>query len=156
MAAMSCRERGFTLLELLIVLVVAGLGMWMAVVSIDKLSTQSEEKRWPNKTLQALVQLRNKALLGNDTVQAVVRFDQGAVNLIDGGVEKTVLTLPQGYAFRAMAPTPTDVDRLSLVFYTDGTMDDAAFTLTGPGQPEQWFRLSGLAGKIDWIVGRRE
>lgn len=156
MTVLRFRGRGFTLLELLIVLVVAGLGMWMAVVSIEKLSTQSEEKRWPNKTLQALVQLRNKALLGNDTVQGVVRFDQGTVSLIDGDAEKVVLALPQGYAYRPVAPTSADVQKLPLVFFSDGSMGDAAFTLTGPGQGDQWFRLSGLAGKIDWIVGRRE
>ena len=133
--------RGFSLLELLLVLVLIGIGTSLGVASVDRLAGRAQEQR-----------------VSRNTVEAALDYEKG--QLMDGPArsDKTLpilMELPAGYH---LAPASmvrarqgrTDADsRITLRFYPDGSMDDARFTLTTPSGSEQLFSLTRLTGRID-------
>lgn len=145
---------GFTLLELLLVLVLVGIGTGLAMVSVDQLAGRAEERRWLDRTQQELRRLRNKAVLGGAPVEATLYFGSGRITTAAGNV----LVLPERYQFIAEAGTATsrprtaalsDDESLGLMFYPDGTMQEAAFLLKTPTGVQQQFHMARISGRIE-------
>lgn len=142
------RSSGFTLIELLLVLVLIGIGTGLAIVSVDKMALRANEKHWIDRTQLDLKRLRNKAVLGGSTVQALVDFKHHAIVLqLAAKEQRTVLELPPGYQFRpasdeTMAAVP-------LVFYPDGSLSEARFLIRTPTGMQQIFHLAKISGRIE-------
>ncbi len=146
---------GFTLLELLLVLVLVGIGTGLAMVSVDQLAGRAEERRWLDRTQQELRRLRNKAVLGGVPVEATLYFGSGRIATAGGNV----LVLPERYQFvaaeagtasRPRAAARSDDDEfLGLMFYPDGTMQEAAFLMKTPTGVQQQFHMARISGRIE-------
>lgn len=139
------RAAGFTLLELLLVLTLIGIGTGLAVVSIDRLASRNEERQWMDRTLQELRRLRNQAVLQGRPVQATVDFAQAR---IDSGAGNT-LALPEPYQLRPLTDEDPPLQRLNLVFFPDGSVQEARFALVPPKGPAQEFHLTRVSGRIE-------
>ncbi|GAB3356393.1 MULTISPECIES: prepilin-type N-terminal cleavage/methylation domain-containing protein [Giesbergeria] len=148
------RSSGFTLIELLLVLVLIGIGTGLAIVSVDKMALRANEKHWLDRTQLDLKRLRNKAVLGGGTVQALVDFKHHAIVLQLAAQERRpVLELPPGYQFR---PASDEVmAAMPLVFYPDGSLSEARFLIRTPTGMQQIFHLAKISGRIerqDWVA----
>lgn len=158
-------SRGFTLLELLLVLVLIGIGTALGVTSVDRLAGRAQEQRVKDQLQQELRRLRNQAVLGRRSVEAAIDLDQGRLlgaAARQGQAQRILLELPEGYHLSA-APSGgpslgsgATVSRrgntarsIALRFHPDGSMDDARFTLTTPSGSEELFRMTKLTGRIE-------
>lgn len=141
------KAAGFTLIELLLVLVLIGVGSGLAIVSADRLAQRVQERHWLDQTQQVLYRLRNKAVLSGRPVQAAIDF--GAGILSERG--RAVLQLPQGFYWRPAASVSSVNEEkvLALVFFPDGTMQDARFILALPSGAQQEFHLERISGLIE-------
>ncbi len=143
---------GFTLLELLIVLVLIGVASAFSVAAVDRLAGRLEERRWADLTQQALAKLRNKAVMGGVVVRGLVDFDRGELLHLVGDGSDLLLTLPEKFRFSPSSlpgPQTQPVARLPLYFYPDGTMDDAIFELALPSAGRRRFQLTRFTGRIE-------
>lgn len=143
------KAAGFTLIELLLVLVLIGIGTGLAIVAVDRLAGRTEERRWLDRTEQELRRLRNKAVLGGVPVEAALDFGYGTITVL----EKSVLELPKNYRFRpaaelSSAETSLSSDRLALIFYPDGTLQEASFAMVTPKGLRQEYHLEKVSGRI--------
>lgn len=129
------RLRGFTLLELLVVLVLIALAVSLAVASVDRIAGRMNERRWADQTLHALMKLRNQAMVQRKPV---------TVPLAD------LLVLPPEFRLDKVGETSGSTD--TLYFYPDGTMDEAQFDLVMPREGRRRYRLKRFTGQIDWIA----
>ncbi len=148
------KTAGFTLLELLLVLVLVGIGTGLAMVSVDQLAGRAEERRWLDRTQQELKRLRNRAVLSGASVEATLYFDSGRITTAAGNV----LELPGSYRFVASPDTRprtaataarAEDETLQLLFYPDGTAQEAAFLLRTPSGVQQQFRMARISGRIE-------
>lgn len=141
---------GFTLIELLLVLVLIGIGTGLAIFSVDRLAGRTEERRWLDRTQQELRRLRNKAVLSGAPVQATLHFGRGTIAVRSSAT----LALPERYSFSPIAEsqpagTPRPADQLELLFYPDGTMQEAHFAIETPTGIRQEFHLERVSGRIE-------
>lgn len=143
-------QRGFTLLELLIVLLLAGLGGAIAVASMDRFALRSESVRWFDETQRALFKLRNAAILGERVVRARIDYTEGAIYRdLGSGRGALVLRLPPRYAFLPGERTREVPAAHSFSFLPDGSATDAHFVLRDPDGRERHYRITGIAGRIE-------
>ncbi len=143
--------RGFTLLELLIVLALIAIAVTLAIASVDQLAGRVAERRWSDLTQQTLTRLRNQAVMGGAVIKAVVDFKNGEIALVAEDARQ-VLTLPERYQFIPVAgdaPVAPVNFTLPLYFFPDGTMEEAVFDLRLPTQGVRRYRLSRYTGKIE-------
>ncbi len=134
-------------------LVLVGIGTGLAMVSVDQLAGRAEERRWLDRTQQELKRLRNRAVLGGAPVEATLYFESGRIATAAGNV----LELPERYRFVASpAPRPrttaaarAEDESLQLVFYPDGTLQEAAFLMRTPSGVQQQFHLARISGRIE-------
>lgn len=141
-------SRGFTLLELLLVLALIAIGSVFAIASVDRLAGRLDERRWADVTQQALTKLRNQAVLRGELVTASLDLDAGRVTQEQGDEVLQLLVLPPAYHF-AMPPSTADTpSALPLYFYPDGTMDEAIFDLVLPSDGRRRYHLQRFTGKI--------
>lgn len=150
---MRKHSAGFTLLELLIVLALVGLGVSFAIASVDRLASRIDERRWSDLTQQALTKLRNKAVMSGVTVKAVVNFEGGELLQIGTGEPEKIIVLPMRFHFVPASPASgvegVQIRRTSLYFYPDGTFDEAIFDLVMPSEGRRRYRLARFSGKIE-------
>lgn len=144
---------GFTLLELLIVLVLVGLGSAFAIASVDRLASRIDERRWADLTQRSLTKLRNKAVMSGMTINAIINFDGGELLQVGAGETEKIMALPKRFHF--IPPNleswidDVPIRQMSLYFYPDGTFDDAVFDLLMPSEGRRRYRLARFTGKIE-------
>lgn len=145
-------SRGFTLLELLLVLVLIAIGSVFAIASVDRLAGRLDERRWADVTQQTLTKLRNQAVLRGELVTANLDMDAGKILQDQGDEVVQLLVLPHAYHFAmpvgAAGAAVETVSQLPLYFYPDGTMDEAIFDLVLPSDGRRRYHLQRFTGKI--------
>ena len=145
---MKTRTGGFTLLELLLVLVLVGIGTALAIVSVGRLADRVAEAQWSDRTQHAVRQLRNKSVLSAKPVHAELDFERGEISFGD----RPILTLPAQYKYRhaenALANSGNPPPSLEMLFYPDGTMAAAQFIFVAPSGAEELFRLENISGRV--------
>lgn len=125
------KTKGFTLLELLVVLALIGIASAFAVAAVDRIAGRMNERRWADQTLQALMKLRNKAVIERKTITVPL---------------ENLVKLPPDFHFATTHPTDRIPD--TLYFYPDGTMDEAQFDLVMPHEGRKRYYLKRFTGKI--------
>jgi prepilin-type N-terminal cleavage/methylation domain-containing protein len=150
---MRKHSAGFTLLELLIVLALVGIGAVFAIASVDRLASRIDERRWSDLTQQALTKLRNKAVMSGVTVKAAVNFEGGELLQIGEAEPQKIMVLPTRFHF--VPPSHgswvegAQIRQTPLYFYPDGTFDEATFDLLMPSEGRRRYRLARFSGKIE-------
>lgn len=151
--------QGFTLLELLIVLVLIGVGSTLAITSLGQFAGRSEARSGFERTYHELQRLRAQAIHRGVVVHARIDLDRRQLGVSEGGAWVARYELPTALHF--VLPASQDrqgrpreeVDRgeLPLFFFPDGSASDARFVVRARhagGFEDQQFRIVGLSGKI--------
>ena len=143
---------GFTLLELLIVLALIGIASGFAVASVDKLAMKMDERRWEDRTRQALVSLRNKAMRAGVTLAAEVVVDAAEIRQFNAEQTVVLLKLPPNFKYE-VASTPNNAaadtgSKALLYFFADGAMDGQAFDLVSSQGRRFEFKLAKHTGQV--------
>jgi prepilin-type N-terminal cleavage/methylation domain-containing protein len=143
----SEKSRGFTLLEMLLVLAVVSLGLGLAITSTDRLAQRMGEKYWADKTLQTLKKMRHTSIIKGDPVTLFVNFEQGTIS----DKNTVIIEIPSGFDLLPTTNISNDTGNtvLTLKFWPDGTLNSAHFILKTPSGDRQNFRLEKISGRIE-------
>lgn len=149
---------GFTLLELLLVLFLIGLGSAIVGPRISGFLSGNETRRVSNLLENRLNQLRTQAVLGG-------KVQKAEINVVSNVLRDAIgeLAVPEQWHFEAAAEAPApadaavasdDVDSLAdpdlilLRFNPDGTAKAVRFNLIGPEQTRLSISVVALTGHI--------
>ena len=144
-------QAGFTLLELILVLFIVGLGSLLAVASLDRIAVGAGERQWSDRTWQSLKRLRQHAVTQGEIVQATLDVEGGTLIAVVGSTAVDVrLDLPEGFRFAPGSDAAQEAPSgpIALRFYPDGSAQSQRFALHMPSGASQLFAISGLSGRI--------
>lgn len=156
-------QRGFTLLEVLIVMVILGVSATLVIGSFDSTLRTAEERQWVEKTLREIIRVRSRAVLSGRPQQLSVDFAENRLTLqIDLLNEETLLALPEKLEFKRVrndAEIALDMlesvdDRQRVTFFPDGTTSGARFELVAPRSGAHRILIHGLTGKVEEQRGK--
>lgn len=142
----ACAQRGFTMLELIVVLAIMALVTGLAIPALT--SGSGTELRASARTMvTAFRKARNKAVSTNDS--AVLTIDVETREFLVPG-EKTARKLPDGvdldlFAARSQLESET---RGGIRFFPDGSSTGGRVTLSA--------EAGKFAVNVDWMTGRIE
>jgi general secretion pathway protein H len=160
----SRRQRGFTLLELMVVLVIIGVVLTFAVLSVGGMS-RAEQLQRETRRLAALLEMASE--------EAVLRSEQRAVHFTDDGYEFMVLqgqewlplsedplfrqrTLPEGVELQLELednPPPElvseDSDLPQVFLLSSGEMTPFVVTLSAPETEQTFLVKANLLGELE-------
>lgn len=155
LARRGSAQRGFTLLELVIVLAVIGFASLLAVASLDRMASSAAERNWSDRTLHELRRMRLLAASRGDVIQGVLDRRQAILTWTDLAAGETGrLELPENFAWAwgeggfAQAPSSTEDPTLVLRFYPDGSAIGREFRLLLPSGRSHVFHVNGVSGRI--------
>lgn len=154
-------QAGFTLLELLIVMIIIGLAAAMVGPRITAAMESGEHRQVRDALLFRLSRLRTQAVVTNRPQTAQIDVDAGT---LQSPTERW--TLPENWRFELLPPEPDptavpgmgdelaevlDASSLILQFHADGSARRARFRLLGPGQYALLVSLTPLTGRINLL-----
>lgn len=145
------REAGFTLAELLVVMVIVGLSVTFVAAAFDRTLVVAQEKQWVEKTLRELNRVKVKAILTGRMQQVVLDFSVGSLRLTDGMVEQELLSLPEKYLYKSTQPEGEE-ESLRIIFFPDGSATESRFDLIAPKTGRSHFRVRGLTGQVELLA----
>jgi prepilin-type N-terminal cleavage/methylation domain-containing protein len=155
-------QRGFTLVEVLIVTVIIGISASLVLSSFDRTLKTSEERQWVEKTLRQLNRVKAKATLTGKPQLLTVNFFNATLGLqIDSLNEEVLISLPDKFAFSRVRGAdevvmevldPAD-DKLRLTFYPDGSTSGARIDLVAPKTGAHRILVHALTGKVETLRG---
>lgn len=157
-------QRGFTLVEVLIVMVIIGVSASLVLSSFDRTLRTSEERQWVEKTLRQLNRIKARATLSGRPQQLTINFASGTLGMqIDPLNEEVLLSLPEKYAFSRVRGDealpevldPAD-DKLRLALYPDGSTSGARFDLVAPKTGAHRILVHALTGKVETLRGKED
>ena len=146
-SAVRLRQHGFTLIELVIVLLLLGLIAGVATPRLFSMLTPDPARQLPTQLADKIDRLRSDAIFLGAMQTAVVNFTD---NRLDTTREKWAL--PTDWAFEADDDATTDDDGndkpLVLHFMPDGSASAAAFKLTGPNHLGWHYTIAPTTGRL--------
>jgi prepilin-type N-terminal cleavage/methylation domain-containing protein len=145
-------EAGFTLAELLVVMVIVGLSVGFVATAFDRTLVVAQEKQWVEKTLRELNRVKVKAILTGRAQQVALDFSVGSLRLTDGIVEQELLSLPEKYAYKSTMPDGEEMESLRIIFFPDGSATESRFDLIAPKTGRSRFRVRGLTGQVELLA----
>lgn len=155
-------QRGFTLVEVLIVTVIIGISASLVLSSFDRTLRTSEERQWVEKTVRQLNRVKAKATLTGKPQLLTVNFFNATLGLqIDSLNEEVLISLPEKFAFTRVrgaeevvmeALDPAD-DKLRLTFFPDGSTSGARIELVAPKTGAHRILVHALTGKVETLRG---
>ncbi|MBZ0143300.1 MAG: prepilin-type N-terminal cleavage/methylation domain-containing protein [Rhodocyclaceae bacterium] len=149
------RQAGFTLVELLIVLVIIGVSTALVATSFGHMLSSGKDKHWVDKTVYVLNRLRVKAILSGRAQIAEIEYATGTIRAADSPPEASLLRLPEKYEFKDLNAAALLSDEseggLKITFYPDGSATEARFALVMPNAGWHGFHVRGLTGQIESV-----
>jgi prepilin-type N-terminal cleavage/methylation domain-containing protein len=153
MSTAGSNQRGFTLVELLIVMTIAGLSLSLVATAFSRIVGASQDKQWVEKTLRELNRVRVKAVLSGKTQHVELDFATGSLRRRDGMLQTELLSLPENYAFERQATERPAGDgaeeNLQILYYPDGSATESRFDILMPGKGRAAVRVRGLTGQAE-------
>ena len=134
--------RGFTLLELLVVLTIAILALAVALPRFAALLPGAELKSYSRQTAALLRLARSQAIATGDPVILTLNTEQGHTRLSG---QPRVHPWPAGVAL-SLSGTGTEQTPAELTFYPDGTSSGGTLQVASENRR---YRI-----QIDWLTGR--
>ncbi len=140
--------RGFTLLELLVVLVIAGLMLGLVGPALPRVLPAAGFEAQSRELLARLRQARSQAILSRQSVYVSHDRQANALQFSHGGVP---LRMAEGLELRLEAGSHggPDAPRDAIVFHPEGHSSGGALTLRAADGRH-------FALRIDWLSGRVE
>lgn len=142
---------GFTLAEMLVVLVVIGISITTVASSFKRTADIAQEKQWVEKTLRELNRVKVKAILTGRMQQVVLDFAAGSLHLTDGQTEQAIFSLPEKYVYQSIRPAGEE-ENLRITFFPDGSATESYFELITPYKGLSRFRVRGLTGLVELVA----
>jgi general secretion pathway protein H len=138
------RARGFTLVELLVVLAIAGALLAVAPVALQRYRESTDYRDALRTIATGLTEARNAAITGGRVVAFSVDL-AGRQYGIDGGARRE---LPQSVAIRATVADTEFVDNVARIRFFPGG--------NATGGSIEVIRASGAGARLrtDWLDGR--
>jgi general secretion pathway protein H len=138
------RARGFTLVELLVVLAIAGALLAVAPVALQRYRESTDYRDALRTIATGLTEARNAAITGGRVVAFSVDL-AGRQYGIDGGARRE---LPQSVAIRATVADTEFVDNVARIRFFPGG--------NATGGSIEVIRASGTGARLrtDWLDGR--
>lgn len=124
----SNAQRGFTLVELLIVMTIIGVSVTFAAASLQRMLVAADEEQWVASTLRELNRVKNRAILSGRMQQLTISFETGRLLQAGSGQAGALLSLPEKYAYQRII-RPRDLS-------PDGRMTDPAAGMQEQDSPE--------------------
>lgn len=138
------RERGFTLLEILVVLVIAGLMYSLVPPLVGAGMAGAELKKAARQVAAGLRQTRNEALKRHREAIMALDVDGRTFRIADAA---KVYQLPKRLAMKVLTAESEVVERDAAIrFYPDGSSTGGRVTLA---LGEKQFMVD-----VDWLTGR--
>jgi general secretion pathway protein H len=138
--------RGFTLLELLVVMALLGVATLFAAGGAEPLVRAARERGWMDRLQAELIKTRN-ATRASGTV-GIVSFlpEEGEVRFASGS-RTSQMALPSGLRIEAAAGI--DEQAQTVVFFPDGTASEFELVLISRAGRATRLRVIGITGKIE-------
>ncbi len=152
---------GFTLLELIIVMIIVGLMSVLVVPVIGSSLSSMELKTAAKKTASALRYCRSKAAMQKTVYVAGIDF---ATNIIsveskkefpekpEGADDPDIKTykLPDGVYVEKIVSAGQEIDsgNFKIIFFTNGSCSGGLITLAGPGDRQYNINLDSITGIV--------
>lgn len=143
----SKRQSGFTLLELLFVLVIVGLSGSLVIGNVGRLAGRSSEMSQLDNVVRELKRTRVQAILSGQPHRVELQYATGT--LVPAMPGQKPLSLPARFTLQANDLDGMPLDSQSIVFYPDGSATQALFQLTTPNYGSYEIRVHGLSGRIE-------
>jgi prepilin-type N-terminal cleavage/methylation domain-containing protein len=144
--------RGFTLLELLVVMALLGIATLLATGGAEPLLRAARERGWIDRLQAELIRTRSHARTSGRV--AIVSFvpEQDEIHFVAGSRTR-LLSLPDGFHFGGAADAAAggseQAQTKTLVFFPDGTASDLELIVTGSAGRTTRLRVVGVTGKIE-------
>lgn len=146
MTPVGCRARGFTLLELLLVLLLLGLAYGLAGPLFGDKPAGAEMRAATRQLAAGLRKARSVAI--TQRRDAVLTLDVEARTFSVSG-DPRVYALPRLLDYRLYTASAEALDERvgSIRFFSDGSSTGGRVTASAPGGPSQ-------SVDVDWLTGR--
>ncbi len=138
--------RGFTLFELLVVMVLLGVATLLATGGAEPLVRAARERGWIDRLQAELIRTRSYARASGAV--AIVSFvpEQEEIRFVTGPRTR-LLALPDGFRFETATGAGEQVQ--TVIFFPDGTASDLELIVTGSAGRATRLRVVGVTGKIE-------
>ena len=139
------RERGFTLVELLVVFAIMALLMGLMPVAFDKLRESAQYRNTVRTMISEMRAARQQALLSGKES----RFEVDVQRRIYGGENGAVHTLPEPLSLRATVAGSEVSSRgvFAIRFLPSGGATGGSIEVVRPSR-------DGVRLRVDWVTGR--
>lgn len=139
--------RGFTLLELLVVMALLGIATLLATGAAEPIARAARERGWVDRLQAELIRTRNHSRASGAV--AIVSFlpEEGEIRFVSGSRTR-LLALPSGFRFEAAVEGGGEQTQ-TVVFFPDGTASDLELVVTGGAGRATRLRVVGVTGKIE-------
>lgn len=141
------RQSGFTLLELLFVLVIVGLSGALVINNIGRLASRSSEMSQVDNVVRELKRARVQAILSGLPNRVELQYAAGTI--VPARQGQAPLQLPARYAIQANDAAGLPIEAQGIVFYPDGSATQALFLLSTPSYGSYEIRVHGLSGRVE-------
>ncbi len=142
---MKYNSKGFTLLELIIVITILGIVASLVVVSVGKNIATDTEKVFVHNVTQNCIEARTQAIIKGD-IQALFISSSERRCWITGKREK--LKVPASMLIEGEDVGQPEDDRYAIYFYPDGSSSGGVLILSVPGRFIYRLEIDPLTGKI--------
>lgn len=146
------RVRGFTLLELLVVMALIGIATLLATGGAEPMVRAARERGWIDRLQAELIRTRSHARASG--TMGIVSFapEQDEIRFVSGSRTR-LLALPEGFHFgaasEATAAGSEQAQIQTLIFFPDGTASDLELIVTSRAGRATRLRVVGVTGKIE-------